>query len=603
MKKIKKTKKIKKITPFLAATLILGTNVYARPTLSEPNPGALDLSPGNSTVWNTNEWAEAHRQFLESTQNFSGFSENFVNTNQNIQGATSVTGILAQNSSTITDITNTNFENLVLYLYDMNYTNIINNQFRAGDRLTRADFSYMLGSFVRENHALLQRNGFPTSRRNNVSFNDINSDNNAYENLMELARRRIIHDTTSNIRPDTYITRLEAERWLRNLLDMLNFNRPIYFSFSNNITRLEMANAIMQVEMLINDGPVVSGNPLNLVRANARNFSPYGFELHLTVNNSAAFSATNINFRIGEEQSSVSINALTPIAIFTHNSVYSVFVPASFPGVHYVSVNLSLNNANSSARVVRAEGTLGAPNLVVQNQNFNMFGNNQNNANNFWNNNFWNTNLNEWAWNNQSNWQTGFNNWQNSWILELNRISRQDQWSQPNYRFVGWNTPESTRLTSYFDRHTFGNLDYRNNILFGNSLIEAEVRRQLGFSANAIITPADARRITSLSITIPNNHVVTARALAGLEHFTNLHTLRFNFSGTGTSSLNNLHYLRWLTSLRTLELRGHGINNLEAITTLTNLEFLDLDMTAAILNNNISHINYLNNNHRLVTWR
>lgn len=586
---------MKRVAITVVTALIFTSNIYAaEPALREPDPGELDLTTQTGSMTN-NEWAEAHRQFLESTNYFN--RDIPASAPNNAPSAASVTGILTQDNSSVTDVTNTNLENLILYLYDMGYINTINGEFRGAGRLTRADFAYMMGSFVRQNNSLLQGRGFPTSRRTNVSFNDITESHSAYENLMELARRRIIHDTTSNIRPDAYITRLEAERWTRNLLDMLNFNRPIYFSFTNNITRFEMANVVMQLEMLINDGPVVSGNPLNIVRANTRNFSPYGFELHLTVNNSAVANNTNINFRIGETQSSVPLASLTPIAIFTHNTVYSVFVPQIFPGVHYVSAWLSIGANNSHVRVLRTEAILGHPNPFTQSNLSNVFGVGNTN---FWNNN---VNLNEWAWNNTNN----VNNWWNwsSWFNSNIHNIHTDQWDRPDHRFAGWNIPESVRLNRYF--HNNYNLGYRNNIIFGNSLIEAEVRRQLGFNSTDIITPADARRITQINITIPQTHLVSSRAFAGLEHFTNLHTLRFSFTSASAenriSSLSNLNDLRWLTSLRTVEARGHGISNLEAIRTLTNLEVLDLEMSTAIINNNISHINYLNENHRLVTWR
>jgi len=501
----------------------------------------------------------------------------------NVAGVVSVTGQLTQNQSIITDITNHHAENLMLYMHDRGYLHLFNGDARPNSRVTRGDFAYMFGSFVRANNSLLNSHGFTTSRRNSVSFSDINSRHFAYQNLIELARRRIIHDTGANIRPDAYITRDEADRWLHNLFYLMDdrTTRAYINNPRGNLTRIEAAEMITQIELILNNGPVMNHGGLNLIRANARNFTPHGFELHLTVNNASIWSGASVSYRIEAETIAVPLSNLTPIATFAHNSVYSLFVPAEFPGTHTVFVNLTLGNTSSPVRVVTAHAVAGPSNFIHQTENINNNWNNQNLNNNWnWNNNNnWNNN---WNWNNNNNWNSNWN-WNN----------QGDQWSQPNHQFPGWNTPGNNWSGS----------SGTNNITFGDSRIEAEVRRQLNISSGNI-TAADARRITEISITIPSDHFVSSNALRGLEYFTNLRYLRFSFTGTNTSSnLRNLRDLESLTDLRIIELRGHGINNLSHIVSLRRLETLDLNMTDSIMDSNRDYINYLNRNHNLTTWR
>ncbi|MCL1925491.1 MAG: S-layer homology domain-containing protein [Defluviitaleaceae bacterium] len=605
-------KNVKKTLLGALAIFSINTITYATPVLTEPETGPLDLT-GQNAPQNANEWAEAHRQFLNSISDWQNQqtqanpptqSQTQQPTNEN-RPVQSVTGQLTQNQSIITDITNMNTENLMLYMHDQGYLHLFSGEARPNMRVTRGDFAYMLGSFVRTNSALLNRNGFTTSRRNNVNFSDITNSHFAYENLIELARRRIVHETGRNIRPNEYITREEAYRWIHNLLYLMDNSTPRERTTNPrlNLTRIEAAEIITQLELLLNGGPVITSQGLNLIRANARNFTQDGFELHLTINNTSVWRGANVHFRINDYQRTVPLNNLTPIAVFAHNSVYSVFVPAEFPGTHSTFVNLTLGNENSAVRIVNASAVAGPANLT--NQATISVGGLPNwqagTANNWgWNNeNRWNTN---WSWQ-DNNWSWENNNWNNNWNWQWENNNwrwvnnnTNDQWSQPTHQFPGWNMPEGNQ-----NNNNWGN---QNNIIFGDPIIEQEVRRQLN-RPQGNITAADARTITDINITIPTNHGVSSRALMGLQHFTNLQALRFSFIGTNmaASNLRNLRDIEGLTDLRRLELRGHGINNLSHINNLRRLEVLDLSMADQTITNNLNYINYLNGNHSLTTWR
>lgn len=129
-------------------------------------------------------------------------------------------------SARITDIEGRPSEQMIRLAYERGMVHIFSdNTVRPATAMTRGDFAFAMEQWIVSSNVLLR--DFNTSfMSRNVTFNDINSSQYFYNQVISLANRGVIHDTDRQFRPDANITREEAARWIHNLFGMMrNYDR------------------------------------------------------------------------------------------------------------------------------------------------------------------------------------------------------------------------------------------------------------------------------------------------------------------------------------------------------------------------------------------
>lgn len=626
-------KKLLLILSFASLFAVIPTAVYGG-SVQVPYIRNLQAT-ANPRIADNQDWANAHQQYLQGLQQFLQQQQQQTPPTAPqvpvaLPAAASVSFTYTLSNTNLTDVAGHPLENVILYTADRGYTRVFpDNTFRPDTNITRGDFAHFLGNFASNNMGLLSRLGYTTSRRN-VNFNDVNPDHFFHDQVMELARRNVIHENNNtNFRPNDNITREEMSRMVFNLIralrdfdseftnneaeDVLDrFNdgnqvasanrvaaaylaqRGFFLPSPNlnprgNVTRAEAAAIITYLGLYLNGGPNMGTGALGLTRVQARNITPAGFDLEFTVNGAAMWRGAALTFGFTPTQQvitaanianpqvlpntrTVIINSLNLVSSFPHQHVYSINVSGELPGTYWIYAMLRHNAETTPVRVTTVSATLGPTPPNTQNMppvQFTPFWNIGTDNSLFWAGN----------WNMPPNW-----NMLPNWNMPPNWENFPNQNMPPNWE----------NLPNNFPPGTWG--AWGTEISFGDELIEEEVRRLLSRHTGPIF-PQDVARIRELDILIPATYRVNRRALSGLEHFTGLRYFSFTYrdpSASNNSNLADFRELEELRNLRELNLNGHQISNIRALRNMRDLEFLSLS------HNEISDINDMRNLRSLV---